>query len=227
MFFSVLDVAVKSKVIIMGSSRSEIMKPILIAVVGPSCSGKSTVAAWLSSILPDSLHVELDDFFIDMNKRTFVSHGFKDMDRPSNLKFRELYRVLKDLKSGRSARMPHYSKKFGRCVGYTLVSPKPIIIVEGYLLFYRKYIADLCDFKIFMNISERVQFARRETTYHSPPKYVREVVIPVFRKYGVPEREMSDVVIDASKPLHQVEHKVLSILQKEFPGKINPTERNW
>ena len=203
------------------------MKPVVIAVVGPSCSGKSTVSSWLSSILPNSLHVELDDFFIDMNKRMFFSHGFKDMDRPANLKFEELHRVLNRLKSGKSASMPHYSKKVGKCVGHTMVKPKPVIIVEGYLLFYRKYIADLCDFKIFMNISEKVQYARRETTYHSPPAYVREVVIPTFRKYGVPEREMSDVVLDASKPLRQVEYKVLRILQKRYPSLIVPKVRKW
>ena len=201
------------------------VRPIIIAVVGPSCSGKSTVSSWLSSILPDSLHVELDDFFKDLNKRMFFSHGFKDMDRPSNLHFDELYTILRRLKEGKSAFMPHYSKKVGRRVAMIKVEPRPIIIVEGYLLFYKKYLADLCDYKIFMNISEKVQYERRETTYHSPPEYVKEIVIPTFRKYGVPERKMCDIVVDASKPLHSVEYQVLKLLQKRFPGKINPVKR--
>ena len=193
------------------------MKPLVIAVVGPSCSGKSTVSKWLASVVKDAVHIELDDFFIDMNKRYIFNHGFKDLDRPSNLKWNDLRTVLHRLKQGKSARVPHYSKHLGRRDRYRHVTPKKVIIVEGYLLLYRKFIQDFCDYKVFLNISEKVQYERREATYHSPPAYVREVVIPIFRKYGIPERNICDVVVDSSKPLHKVEWKVYDILEKKFP----------
>ena len=72
----------------------------------------------------------------------FFSHGFKDMDRP-NLHFDELYTILRRLNKV-SALMPHIRRRSG---GGWLRSRlnQTYYYSGGLLLFYKKYLVDLCD----------------------------------------------------------------------------------
>ena len=60
------------------------MKPTIIAIVGPTSSGKSTTCKALVAENPTYTHLRLDDFY--KNAEDFpVTKGFPDQEQPASL----------------------------------------------------------------------------------------------------------------------------------------------
>jgi len=73
-----------------------------------------------------------------------------------------LYKHLQMLIQGESIKVPEYSfELYGRTGNYEIVVPRPVIIVEGILLFYDERIRNLFDIKIYVDTDADVRILRR------------------------------------------------------------------
>lgn len=85
------------------------MKPFLTGIAGPSGAGKSLFCRHFQKRYTNVSRLKFDDFFKDLEDVPNVGES-KDWDNPSNIKWNELLQAVRDLKSGRYAVVPNYSR---------------------------------------------------------------------------------------------------------------------
>ena len=110
------------------------MDPKLIAVVGASGSGKTTVANQLHgafNLMGRSVElISMDNYY------KAVGHPLNNYDRPAAFDFDLLIDALCDIKSGKAIDVPTYDFVTHRRQSNVLrVEPADIILVEGLFLF--------------------------------------------------------------------------------------------
>lgn len=208
-------------------------RPFIVAIAGPSGSGKSKVSEYLQAKFSDVLHLSLDDYFKD--PRTFPKCGkWINWELPDNLDFNHLSRDLTQLREGRQARVPDTLNPTTYERRTRIVEPCAIVIVEGFLVLYDENTRRLFDCKIFIDAPEELQIKRRlertvgflathkiyvaeHTEVRDPDsieQYIRLVVVPNYRKYVLPTKKYADYVVDGSSVIENVVLKVKAIIEK-------------
>lgn len=187
------------------------MKPFLVGIAGPSGAGKSTVTRLIEAENNNVLRINLDNYFNDVNGFPKVN-GVPNWDLPSNINYELVLKNLKDLKHGKSAKMPFFNKATSERI-FKVVEPKEIILVEGFLLYFDRKVAQLFDRKIYIHVLERTQLERRlKREVPERAAYVREVVIPNYRIYGLPTKIYADIVLCGEKSPKELKSDILEYL---------------
>lgn len=136
----------------------------LVGVAGGSGSGKTYFARELQRVLGDSFCeiIYQDNFYIDQSHRFDGDGGSVNFDHPESIDFDLLARCLADLKEGKSTRIPIYEFATHRRLPETLsVSPRPVILVDGILIFHASPVRELFDDLIYFDTPEVLRYQRR------------------------------------------------------------------
>ena len=119
-------------------------------------------------------------------------YGMKNWDCPQAIKWEKLYKDLISLK-----------KKKG------------IVIVEGYLLFYKPEVRWLFDFRIFLRAKDRTRIKRR--TKFKNDKYIEKVLSPMHKKYIEPTKKFANLVLETKKySIKQCARKIIQASMLDF-----------
>lgn len=136
----------------------------ILGVSGGSGSGKT----FFSSALQKSLGKEnceivyQDNFYIDQSHRFDFDGGSVNFDHPSSIDFDLLATCLIELKLGKSTQIPIYDFVTHKRLTKTIqIQPKPVIIVDGILIFHAPQVRELFNEKIFFDTSEALRLKRR------------------------------------------------------------------
>lgn len=139
-------------------------KPFILGVAGGSGSGKT----YFAKALLNTLGVECceivyqDNFYFDQSNRFDFDGGSVNFDHPESIDFLRLAECLRHLKSGSGTEIPSYDfSTHKRRVETMTVHPKPIIIVDGILIFHSTEVRSLCDDLVFFDTPEELRFRRR------------------------------------------------------------------
>src|SRR5215472_14508918 len=108
-------------------------RPVLVAIVGGSASGKTWLAERLKARLEGrAAHISLDNFYRD---RSHLSPGRRarvNFDNPASIDWQTLRRVLSAVLRSRRTSLPGYDfKTHCRTRQQRVFTPKPIVLVEG------------------------------------------------------------------------------------------------
>ena len=137
----------------------------IIGIVGNSGSGKTTLAKHLQSLYPESVTLlSLDNYYIGKKpEETLDAYSKGNFDVPEALDLDLFAADLAQLKQGHTIHTPFYDMQndFTSYPNHIEITPKPIIIVEGTLLFSDFKIANLIDFKVFMKLPTGLALCRR------------------------------------------------------------------
>lgn len=191
------------------------MKTTFIGIVGPSGSGKTTLCKKLKLSNKNHEHIKLDNYF--KHPRTFpLKHGFRNWEKSSNLKFDVLFKHLKALRNGKEVHTKSFPKRAGAKSEPITLQPKPIILIEGFMLFKDKKVRDMLDVKIYLEIHPELMLKRRAIRFGAVhiTDYDTKVAIPEFLKYGVTQKRYADYVVNAANPLSQVIREVKKIINE-------------
>lgn len=176
---------------------------ILVGISGVTCSGKTTLLHSLSEHYGDDIEaLSFDDYFIGSDFQNV--DDIEDFETPQFYNFDAFYTDLKSLKSGEPIRIRANSREsVDSGVGQKELSPKSLVVVEGWLLYHEPRIAELFDGKIYIDISEELLAKRRyERTkgakHWDSPEYIKDKIIPAFYQYVKPQKELADLVLNAS-----------------------------
>lgn len=180
--------------------------PLIIGVAGGTGSGKTTVAgAIVGRIGPDRvLQITQDRYYADLRHLPLTTRNQRNYDHPDSIEGPLLADHLRNLKAGLSAELPIYDfNRHERQPETESVSAKPIILVEGILIFALAEIRELLDIKIFVDTDSDVRFIRRlardmEQRGRSLESVVDqwlETVRPMHLEFVEPSKRWADVII--------------------------------
>jgi len=162
----------------------------IIGIAGRSCSGKSMVAK--------RLEAEHSGIIVRICQDRFFKKQAPNWEAPESLNTYNLIYSLKKLKRSEATHIPSagWTEVYDR-----LVEPKPLIIVEGYLLFENIEIVDLLDKKIYIDVSD-LNILYRRTKRDNTSKnidYTMFSVIPESKKYIDQQKRVADIIIDGNR----------------------------
>lgn len=177
----------------------------IIGICGRSCSGKSTVAKRLeTNIGCNAIRICQDRFF-----KVYA----ENWETPEALNNYNLIYSLKKLRRGLSTHIPSagWTEVYDR-----LIEPKPLIIVEGYLLFENDEIVDLLDKKIFIDVND-VNLLYRRTKRDGTSAYIDYTmynVISESKRFEEKQKCAADIIIDGNSDSETVYRKCYDYINR-------------
>ncbi len=182
------------------------MRPVALGVAGGTGSGKTTVAQnILEGVGRDRIaFLAHDSYYKDVEWRSeeqLLSHNF---DHPDALDNELLIKHVSALKQGMAIEVPIYDFVVHRRTDETVrVEPRPVILVEGILLFAEPTLRKLLDFKIYVDTDSDVRLARRirrdiEDRGRTVDDVLRQymtTVRPMHLEFAEPSKRWADVIV--------------------------------
>ncbi|MBW2045130.1 MAG: uridine kinase [Deltaproteobacteria bacterium] len=183
--------------------------PNIIAIVGPSASGKTSLANTLAKKLGKNhtAIISQDQYYKDWSHLPFKKRGKINFDSPGSFDFRMITAMLRRLQRWEVVEVPQYSYKLHKRLKIKKrMLPKRYIIVEGLLVLHKKSIRDLFNLKIYVDVDKATSLARRITrdlksrgeTIESVCKRYFEDVLPMQEKYVEPQKKWANFVLNGS-----------------------------
>ena len=111
--------------------------PKIIALAGPTCSGKTTTASKLVERIKaegkNAVTLSIDDFFLDRADRNVVDGEAPDYDSVKAIDLALLETFVRDLLRGKTVGVPHFDFETTHRTGYTEYTPQKndILLFEG------------------------------------------------------------------------------------------------
>ena len=179
---------------------------VALGVAGGSGSGKSTVArAILRSVGAERIaFLAQDSYYRDVHwhgEAQLLRHNF---DHPDALDTELLAEHVEALKAGRAVDVPVYDfVRHRRRPETRRVEPRPVILVEGILLFVEPRLRGALDFKIFVDTDSDVRLLRRiqrdmaerGRTVEDILRQYLETVRPMHLEFVEPAKRWADVIV--------------------------------
>jgi uridine kinase len=179
---------------------------MVIGITGGSGSGKTTVVKQVVSLLPANCVSVLyqDSYYRDNSQLPLKERQKINFDHPSSIEFDLLQAHLCDLLNGKVVEQPEYS--FVTCTRQPQThrtEPRPVIIVEGILLFTCAELLPFFDLKVFVDADADVRLARiikrdideRGRGLHDVLHRYYETVKPMHLQFVEPSKRLSDIII--------------------------------
>lgn len=136
----------------------------LLGVAGGSGSGKTFFAKALQAALGgDKCEIiSQDNFYIDQSKNFDFDGGSVNFDHPDSIDFELLTQQIFELKRGQQVQIPIYDfVTHSRKVETVLIQPKPLVIIDGILIFHPLKLRNVFDDMVFFDTPEDLRFQRR------------------------------------------------------------------
>jgi len=180
--------------------------PLVIGIAGGSGSGKTTVAQTiLQRVGPDRISfLQHDAYYKDLSGLPLAQRTEFNFDHPNSLDDELMIRHIRLLKEGRKIEVPIYDfSTYCRTDRTFTVLPRPVILVEGILIFTESVLRELFDVKIYVDTDADVRFIRRlqrdiserGRTTESVIKQYQATVRPMHLEFVEPSKRYADVII--------------------------------
>ena len=136
---------------------------LIIGIAGGSGSGKTFLTKKIfRSFKTKCVVIHQDSYYKDLSHLGMKERISNNFDHPNSIDIKLLIKDVKTLINGESILQPLYDfSNHTRKQKYLTITPKPIIIVEGVLIFHFKELANLFSLKIFLDIDPDIRFIRR------------------------------------------------------------------
>ncbi len=179
---------------------------LVIGIAGGSGSGKTTVAnALLDRVGAGRIaYLPHDAYYKDLSGLPPRQRAEVNFDHPHSLDNDLLMQHIQQLKSGQAIQLPIYDfTTHTRTEHFARVDTRPVILVEGILLFAEPALRALFDVKIFVDTDPDLRFIRRlkrdieergRTTESVIHQYL-STVRPMHLEFVEASKRYADVII--------------------------------
>ena len=185
------------------------MKPYIIGIAGGSGSGKSTFAQRIKDAFPDCVSlISCDNYYLPHDGLTITERARLNYDAPEALEFELMARHLEELKSGRTVLCPVYDfTEHTRSSRTVEILPRPIILIDGILIFHDPALRAHMDLKIYVetDADERIlrrarrDMAERGRSLDSVIEQYLTTVKPMHNTYVNPTKAFADIILNGGK----------------------------
>ena len=181
-------------------------RPIVVGVGGGTGSGKTTVAdAILERVGRErAALIPHDAYYRDLSHLPFEERVKVNFDHPDSLETELLAAHLDALCAGQAAAVPVYDfSTHTRTDETRRVEPKPVVLVEGILVFVEKALRERFEIKVYVDADTDLCFIRRlqgdiaerGRTMESVIAQYLSTVRPMHLEFVEPSKRFADVII--------------------------------
>ena len=204
----------------------------VVGIAGGTGSGKTTLAGLiLDSVGRDQMvYLPHDAYYRDQKDVPFEERVKANYDHPDSLETELLVEHIRQLKDGHTIEMPVYDfTNHNRKRETVRVTPHPIILVEGILIFVEKDLRALFDMKIYLDTDSDIRFIRRLTrdieergrTVNSVIEQYLRTVRPMHLEFVESSKRYADIIVPEGGlnpvALELVIARMQSLLNGEIP----------
>jgi uridine kinase len=179
---------------------------LIIGISGGTGSGKTTVANRILETVnaKDVVFIQQDSYYRNLKDLPLDYRQLANFDHPDAIDNDLLVNHIKKLKAGAPVELPIYDFRTHTRLTDTLrIEPKPIVIVEGILIFSDPRLLKQMDVKVFVDTPDDVRFIRRlkrdlaerGRTVDSVIEQYLATVRPMHMQFVEPSKRYADVII--------------------------------
>lgn len=179
---------------------------MIIGICGGTGSGKTTIARAIVEAVGGGnvVLVEQDSYYRNLADMPLDERHQANFDHPDSIDSDMLVNHLMRLKQGLTAEMPLYDfKTHTRSDRIEIIEPKPVVIVEGILIFAEPRVLDLLDVRVYVDTPDDIRFIRRlkrdiaerGRTVESVIEQYYRTVRPMHFEFVVPSKRHADIII--------------------------------
>jgi uridine kinase len=179
---------------------------MIIGISGGTGSGKTTVAnAILQSVSADEVvFIQQDLYYRNLKDMPLDYRNAANFDHPDAIDNELLTNHLRKLQAGEPVELPIYDfRTHSRLPDTTPIQAKPIVIVEGILIFAEARLREQMDIKVFVDTPDDIRFIRRlrrdiaerGRTLDSVIEQYVATVRPMHMQFVEPSKRFADVII--------------------------------
>ena len=179
---------------------------MIIGISGGTGSGKTTVAnRILESVSASEVaFIQQDSYYRNIKDLPLDYRQIANFDHPDALDNDLLVNHVRKLKAGEMIELPLYDFRTHMRLNETRrVEPKPIVIVEGILIFADPRLLEQMDIKVFVDTPDDIRFIRRlrrdiaerGRTVESVIEQYLVTVRPMHMQFVEPSKREADVII--------------------------------
>ena len=178
---------------------------LVIGIAGGTGSGKTTLMQRLVERFgADVTVLSHDNYYRRRDDMPFEERCKVNYDEPAALETDLMARHLNALRHGQAIDCPVYDfARHNRSDKTVRIEPRPVIIVEGILIFENRQLRDLMDIKIFVDTDADVRLCRRirrdvrerGRTLESVIAQYQTTVKPMHKKYVEPSKRHAHIVV--------------------------------
>src|SRR6267143_6849455 len=179
---------------------------LVIGICGGTGSGKTTVARSILEKVSakDVVFIQQDSYYRNLTDLPRDYRQLANFDHPDALDNDLLVHHIRKLKAGETVELPIYDFRAHTRLNETLrIEPKPIVIVEGILIFADPRLLEQLDVKVFVDTPDDIRFIRRlrrdiaerGRTVDSVIEQYLSTVRPMHLQFVEPSKRMADVII--------------------------------
>ena len=179
---------------------------MFIGICGGTGSGKTTIArSILDAVgLDRVVLVEQDSYYRNLADMPLDERHQANFDHPDSIDSDMLVNHLIRLKQGLSVDMPLYDfVTHTRSDDIEVINPKPVVIVEGILIFAEPRVLDLLDVRVFVDTPDDVRLMRRlrrdimerGRTFERTLEQYERTIRPMHFEFVEPSKRHADIII--------------------------------
>src|SRR5437764_7619962 len=185
---------------------------MFIGICGGTGSGKTTIARAIVETVgaQNVVLVEQDSYYRNLSDMPLDERHQANFDHPDSLDSDMLVNHILRLKQGLRVEMPLYDfKTHTRSDEIEIIEPRPVVIVEGILIFAEARVLDLLDVRIFVDTPDDVRLMRRlrrdhaergRTYEHTLDQYAR-TIRPMHFEFVEPSKRHADIIIPEGRQM--------------------------
>lgn len=213
-------------------TETKAFQSMVVGIAGGTGSGKTTLA---DLILRRTGHEKIaylahDAYYRDQKHLPFEARARVNYDHPDSLETDLLVQQIRQLLDGQAIEMPVYDFSTHSRMDETVhIEPKPVILVEGILIFTEKDLRELFDMKIFVDTDPDIRFIRRLSrdieergrTVQSVIDQYLQTVRPMHLEFVETSKRYADIIVPEGGfnvvALDMVIARLQSLLNGELP----------
>ena len=201
---------------------------LVIGIAGGTGSGKTTLMRNIMAEFEGMVTVlSHDNYYKRHDELTFEERSSLNYDEPDAIETSLMVEHLIKLKNGEAIDCPVYDfTRHNRSEETIHLGPKPVIVVEGILIFENEPLRELMDIRLFVDTDADVRLCRRikrdvnkrGRTLESVLTQYQETVKPMHEKYVEPSKKYANLVIPEGGKNEVALDMIMGRIQKHLDG---------